>query len=314
MVADIQKMIFVPVDGSENVRKTLNYINLFFGPEHALKITLFYVLPRLPAILVEESRKSGETIKQLENLEKRNTEIAERLLAAGKKRLIDMGFTEKTIGAIFRNIEVGLARDIVDWSEKKRADAVILSTRGRSKLVTFFLGEIANKVLEYSRVCPIWMLKGSVNKKNVLIAIDNSKNALKAVDHAGFMLSGTGAEVTIFHSKRDLNRFIPDSLVDEFPEFQKFWQRKAGKEIAPFMQKAQDMLLAAGIKNVQITSKVADGGRSAAADILEEAQRADAGTIFLGLHGYSNVKEYTMGSITCKVLNHAADMAVCIVP
>ena len=128
------------------------------------------------------------------------------------------------------------------------------------------------------------------------------------------MLSGTGAEVTIFHSKRDLNRFIPDSLVDEFPEFQKFWQRKAGKEIAPFMQKAQDMLLAAGIKNVQITSKVADGGRSAAADILEEAQRADAGTIFLGLHGYSSVKEYTMGSVTRKVLNHAANMAVCIVP
>ena len=196
MVADIQKMIVVPVDGSENVSKTLNYINLFFGPEHALKITLFYVLPRLPAILVEESRKSGETIKQLENLEKRNTEIAERLLAAGKKRLIDMGFTEKTIGAIFRNIEVGIARDIVDWSEKKRADAVILSTRGRSKLVTFFLGEIANKVLEYSRVCPIWMLKGSVNKKYVLIAIDNSKYALKAVDHAGFMRSGTGGEVT----------------------------------------------------------------------------------------------------------------------
>ena len=33
MVADIQKMIVVPVDGSENVSKTLNYINLFFGAE-----------------------------------------------------------------------------------------------------------------------------------------------------------------------------------------------------------------------------------------------------------------------------------------
>ena len=80
------------------------------------------------------------------------------------------------------------------------------------------------------------------------------------------------------------------------------------------MQKAQDMLLAAGLKNEQITTKVADGSRSAAADILEEAQRFDAGTIFLGLHGYSSVKEYTMGSVSRKVLNHAADMAVCLVP
>ena len=169
-------------------------------------------------------------------------------------------------------------------------------------------------MLEYSRVCPVWMLKGSINKKNVLVAVDNSKNALRAVDHAGFMLAGTGAQVTIFHSKRDLKHFIPDSLVDEFPEFQKFWQRKAGREIAPFMQKAQDMLLAAGIKNVQITTPIADDSRSAATDILQEAHRMDAGTIFLGLHGYSNVKEFTMGNVTRKVLHHAADVAVCIVP
>ena len=65
---------------------------------------------------------------------------------------------------------------------------------------------------------------------------------------------------------------------------------------------------------MQITTPIAEGDRSAATDILEEAQRMDAGTIFLGLHGYSNVKEYTMGNVIRKVLNHAADMAVCIVP
>ena len=314
MAEKIQKKIVVPVDGSENSLKALDYINLVFGPQHNLKTNLFYVLPKLPPIFLEESMKDGKTLKKLKDLKIRHTEIAEHLLAAGKKKLLDMGFSEKTIGTAFRNIEVEIARDIVNWSEKQRAHAVIISTHGRSKLMTFFLGEIANKVLEYSRVCPVWMLKGSVHKKNVLVAVDNSKNALRAVDHAGFMLSGTGAEVTIFHSKRDLKRFIPDSLVDEFPEFQKFWQRKAGKEMAPFMQKAQDMLLAAGIQNVQITTPIADGSRSAATDILEEAHRMDAGTIFLGLHGHSNVKEYTMGNVTRKVLNHAADMAVCIVP
>ena len=314
MAEDIQKMIVVPVDGSENAFKPLDYINLVFGSQPNLKTTLLYVLPKLPSILLEESMKDGKTLKKLKDLEIRHTEIAEHSLAAGKKKLLDMGFAEKTIGAVFQNIQIGIARDIVNWSEKQRAHAVILSTHGRGKLVTFFLGEIANKVLEYSRVCPVWMLKGSVHKKNVLVAVDNSKNALRAADHAGFMLSGTGAQVTIFHSKRDLNRFIPDALVDEFPEFQKFWQRKAGKEIASYMQKAQDMLLATGIKNVQITTRVTDGSRSAATDILEEAQRVDAGTIFLGLHGYSNVKEYTMGNVTRKVLSHAADMAVCIVP
>ncbi len=225
-----------------------------------------------------------------------------------------MGFAERTVEAVFKRIEVGIARDIVNWSEKQRADAVIISTRGRNKLVTFFVGEIANKVLEYSRVCPVWMVKGVVKKKHALLAIDNSKNAMRAVDHAGFMLSGTDAKVTLFHSKRDLRRFIPGDLVEEFPEFQKHWLRKAGKEIAPYMQKARDMLLETGLRADQIKTKVVDGSRSAANDILKEAKNIDAGTILLGLRGHSSVKDYTMGGITRKVLNQAENVAVCIVP
>jgi nucleotide-binding universal stress UspA family protein len=240
--------------------------------------------------------------------------MAERLLAAGRKRLIEMGFAEKTVEAVFKRIDVGIARDIVNWSEKQRADAIVISTRGRGKLVTLLVGEIANKVLEYSRACPVWMVKGAVKKKKVLLAIDNSKNAMRAVGHAGFMLSGTDAQVTIFHTKRDLRRFIPRTLVEEFPEFQKHWLRKAGKEIAPFVQKAKDMLLEAGLRDEQIETKVVDGSRSAAADILKEAQSIDAGSIFLGLRGYSNVADYTMGSVSRKVLNQAEDMTVCIVP
>ncbi len=314
MAPDIQKMIVIPVDGSDSVLRNLDYLNMVFGPNHNLKVTLFYVVPRLPAILVEESKKSGETLKQLKKLEDRNADMAERLLAAGKKRLTEMGFAEKAVDAVSKKIEVGIARDIVNWSEKQHADAIVISTRGRSKLVTFFVGEIANKVLEYSRVSPVWMMKGIVKKKHALLAIDNSKNALRAVDHAGFMLSGTEVEVTIFHSKRDLRHFIPRPIVEEFPEFQRHWLRKAGKEIAPFMQKAKDMLIEAGLRDDQIRTKVVEGSRSAAADILREAQGSNAGSIFMGLRGHSNVEDFSMGSTTRRLLNQAEDMAVCIVP
>ena len=68
----IQKMIVIPVDGSDNALKPLNYLDLVFGPMHNLKVTLFYVLPRLPSILVEESRKTGKTLQQLKNIEARH--------------------------------------------------------------------------------------------------------------------------------------------------------------------------------------------------------------------------------------------------
>ena len=103
-------------------------------------------------------------------------------------------------------------------------------------------------------------------------------------------------------------------MLDEFPEVQKYWRHKAGEEIATFIQNAKGQLIAAGLKDYRVTVKVVDGSRQPAADILAEAQHSNAGTIIMGLRGYSAVEDYKMGSVTRKVLNQAVDMAVSIVP
>jgi nucleotide-binding universal stress UspA family protein len=315
MVKKTNKRIVVPIDGSENALKSLDYINRIFGPKHSLSLSLVYLVPKLPRIFLEESRKSQETVDQLREIEKRNSQMAERILADAKDRLMQVGFTQKTVEAVFRNINVGVARDICSWAENnKKADAIIISSRGRSRFEAFFTGKIANKVLEYVKVCPVWMVKGRVKSKNVLLAIDNSENAIRAVEHAGFMLSGTGVNVTVFHSKRDLRRFVPKEVLQEFPGVQKFWQRKAGDLVAPYMKKAREIIIQAGISENQISMKLVDGSHSPARDILEEAEDNAIGTIVLGKKGHSDVKDYSMGSTTKKVLDRAADMAVCIVP
>ena len=315
MTKDPEKMIVVPIDGSENALKSLDYINRIFGSKHNLRLSLVYLLPKLPSILAEDVRKNSETLDQLREIEKRNSQMAGRILTDAKDRLMKIGFTKKAVEAIFRKIEVGVARDICGWAENhKKADAIFISSRGRSRLEIFFTGEIANKVLEYVKVCPVWMIKGSVKSKNVLLAVDNSENAMRAVEHAGLMLAGTDVNVTLFHSKRDLRRFVPKEVLQEFPGVQKFWQRKAGDVVAPYMQKAREMLSRTGLAENQISVKLVGGSRSAARDILEEAEENAIGTIILGRKGSSAVKDYAMGSITRKVLDRASDMAVCIVP
>jgi nucleotide-binding universal stress UspA family protein len=314
MTKKIEKMIVVPIDGSENALMSLDYINRIFGSQHNLRLSLVYLLPKLPSILVEDSKKSRETVDQLREIEKRSSQMAERILTEAKDRLMQVGFTRKAVEAVFRKIEVGVARDICNWAETSRkADAIIISSRGRGRLEAFFTGEIANKVLEYVKVCPVWMVKGRVKSKNVLLAVDNSENAMRAVGHAGFMLSGTEVKVTVFHSKRDLRRFVPAEVLHEFPGVQKFWQRKAGDVVAPYMKKAREMLIQAGLAENQISVKLVDGSRSAAGDILKEAEENMIGTIILGRKGCSAVKDYSMGSITKKVLDGASDMAVCVV-
>ena len=147
----------------------------------------------------------------------------------------------------------------------------------------------------------------------MLVGLDGSDYALEAVDHAGFMLSGTNCQVTLFHTVRHLRRFIPLEVIEETPELEKLWKHKSGLRIAPHMKQAKEMLLEAGLTENQITTKVVDGSRSAAKDILDEARGKGYGTIVLGRHGNSMVKEFFMGSVVRKVLDNCHGLAVWVV-
>ena len=175
------------------------------------------------------------------------------------------------------------------------------------------MGEVSSKLLEYCRVCPVWVVQGAVKSNRVLIAMDGSENALRAADHAGFMLAGTDCQVTLFHTMRHLRRYVPQEVLDEAPELEELWKTKAGQEIEPYMKKAKKMLVEAGIRESQISKKVVDGSRSAASDILEEARGEGYGTIVMGRRGLSGLKEFFMGSVSAKVLQNSNGMAVWIV-
>ena len=210
-------MVVVPVDGSENALRALDYLRVVFGSKYKLKVVLFYLLPSLPQILIEESTTSDEMARKFTELEKKNSAMAQLILSEGKKRLLDKGFKEQAVE-------------------------------------------------------------------------------------------------TIFHSKRDLKRFMPNSLLEEFPEFRKLWKHKAGEVVAPYLKRAKEVLIKAGLKENQVSIKLVEGSESAGMDILKEIENSDAGTVILGKRGCSDVKDYSMGSVAKKVLYQASDMTVCIVP
>ena len=311
MSPDLGKMIVVGVDGSEDALKALDYLGLMYGAKSSLEIVLLHVLPTLPPILVADDHRQSKS--RLLAIEKKSIKMAERILSEAKDVLLKKGFNKEQIRSLHRKKQIGIARDICNLAADKRADGVIISSKGRSKLETFFSGGVASRILEYCRICPVWIVEGSVKSKKVLIAMDSSENALRAADHAGFMLSGTDCQVTLFHSKRHLRRFVPQEIIEAAPELEELWKNKAGEQIAPYMKKAKEVLLEAGIPEVQLKTKVVDGTRDAASDILREAKSNNYGTLVLGRRGHSGVKEFFMGSVTRKVLQDCTGMAVWLV-
>ena len=144
----------------------------------------------------------------------------------------------------------------------------------------------------------------------MLIGIDNSENSMRVVDHAVFMLSGTDAEVILFHTLRRLSRFMPPEVLAAAPDIEEIWEQSAEREITPYLEKAKAMLLDAGFSENQVTTKVVKGTDSPAYDILQEAQASKCGTIVLGQRGYSGAMDFLFGSITKKVIENSAGKAV----
>ena len=313
IMENLPKNIIIPVDGSKNALKSFDYLDLIYDPKHNLDVSIFYVLPSLPSILIEESLTDRAIRAKKFAVEKKNLRIADELLNEAKTVFVKKGFDEERITTISQRKETSTARDICNWANRKRVDAVLLTRRGRTELEIFFMGGVSSKLVNYCGECPLWIVEGGINSKKVLVCVDNSENALRAVDHAGFMLSGTDCKVTIFHTIGHLRRYVTKEVLEEAKELHQLWKSKASEQIAPNMEKAHKMLLDAGLTKDQITTKVVNGSRSAADYILKEARSNGYGTIVLGRHGQSMMREFVFGSVTSKILHHSSGLAVWIV-
>ena len=312
MAQKIQKLIIAPVDGSENSQNALGYLNAIYGSAGNVTIILFYVLPTLPPLLIDEQKKDRNLAKKLETLKDKNLKMAERILKDAAAFLVEQGFARERIETVFQEKKRETALDICDFAEKKRADAVLLNTRGRSRIEAFLMGEVARKIMQHIRICPVWICKGSIESSRILIAVDGSEGALKAVDHAGFMLSGTACHITLFHTMPNLRKYIPQELLADAAELEAFYQQKAGRQIAPYLKKAKESLLQAGLLEKQIAKKIIHGSRCTATDIIRTAREDGCGTIVIGHRGLSGIKDFFMGSVTRKILDDMAGMAVWI--
>ena len=310
---ELTKKIVIPLDGSQNALKSLDYVEQMFGHEHHLNVSLINIMPSSASILMDEKTIDKATYAQMASGDKKRVNKAERLLRDAKKGLIAKGFSENRIEAIYRKKERGVAQDVCSWADRKMVDAVLITRRGQSDLETLFMGRVSESLVEHCTDRPVWIVGGKVDSKKVLICLDNSDNALRAVDHAGFMFSGTDCQVTVLHTMRNLTRYVPMEVLEEPPDLQRLYKEKAGEQIAHYMEKAREMLNENGLTNEQIATRIVNGSRNPAGDILKEARSKGYGTIVLGRRGLSGVKAFVFGSVTKKILRQSAGLSIWIV-
>lgn len=151
-IKQIRRTVITPVDGSIVSLESLNYLHFMYGPQADLDIILLYVLPALPSNFEDDPVFKKKAAARLKELEKKSISEAEQILSKAKDFILKKGFASERIQTLQQKKEVGIARDICNYASlKKEVDALVISSHGKTKLEAFFIGEVTNKVLEYSR-------------------------------------------------------------------------------------------------------------------------------------------------------------------
>ncbi|WP_419655931.1 universal stress protein [Desulfosarcina variabilis str. Montpellier] len=146
--------------------------------------------------------------------------------------------------------------------------------------------------------------------RNILIAVDESENARRAVSYVGQFLSGLkGFKVLILH-------VIPEPEEDYFPnpaEKDK-WLNTHKQKIDDMLERYREILINEGFDpqdvSVQSTLRYCP---SMAKCILAERDQTEYSTIVVGRQGLSRSEEFLFGSVSSKIVNHARDCTVWVV-
>jgi nucleotide-binding universal stress UspA family protein len=146
--------------------------------------------------------------------------------------------------------------------------------------------------------------------KNILIAVDESENARRAVSYVGQLLGGiSGFQVMVLH-------VIPDPEEDYFPDQKEKdnWLAITKQRVDTMLSDYQQMLIKAGFSENSVSVKsTLRYCPSMAECILAERDQTRYDTIVVGRHGVSRREEFLFGSISSKIVNHAKNCTIWVV-
>ena len=154
------------------------------------------------------------------------------------------------------------------------------------------------------------MNKELVFNKNILIAVDESENARRAVLYVAQLLEGAeGFSVTILHVINEPEEdYFPTT--DEKEKWLSQYKKKADKMLEDYRQILLQRDFDQSAVSVRSTLRYCP---SMAQCILEERDETEYSTVVVGRQGLSRSEEFLFGSVSSKIVNYARNCTVWVV-
>jgi nucleotide-binding universal stress UspA family protein len=292
-MAPRQKRLLLAVDGSDRALQTVRYA----GEEEAfkgMKIVLFHVFNSIPDAYydLEKEPKSVKVVRHVRSWEAEQKKKTRKYMEDARQMLLDAGHAESAVEIKIQNRKKGVARDIIIEAHKGY-DAVLVRRRGFTALKNVTVGSVTNKLLEKLSFTPVLIAGRKPINKKVLVAVDGSPCATKAVQFVADMLGSlVNYQVKLIHVVRGVTKSEVETL-----------EANGIDQTEPIFKSAVGILKAAGFDPEKISTKTVTGVISRAGAIVDMAEKGGWGTIVVGRRGLSSVSEFFMGRVSNKVIH-----------
>ncbi|MBW1954953.1 MAG: universal stress protein [Deltaproteobacteria bacterium] len=307
----MERKVLVAVDDSIHTRTCLSYLNFLAARIPDFSVTLFHVQPTISDYLVEEARKNLKAKNTLDTLIEKNRGESAAVLDRCRQTLIRGGLPVEKIETHTSQKISGLAKDIIDKGVADQYDAIVTGRRGLSGLQKWVMGSVSSNLVEHSPV-PVWIVTGKSFNARILVAVDGSASALKAVDHALFMAGPADSlKITLFHVRSVFQDYRAVAFEDAKPVQQMLKKKNRGC-MEDFFRKVRMKFREHGVDEKRVEFREEDRKLSVAQAILAASKVHEFGTIVVGKRGIG--RSFYMGSVSNAIIKNSTDRVVWMVP
>lgn len=204
------------------------------------------------------------------------------------------------------------AEQILMYAEENGIDLIIMATHGRSGIARWWLGSVAETVVNEART-PVCLVPNIIYEKKklfntasintILLPLDGSNIGESALPHAEALAMKIGSSVSLIHVIPSPEALEVNVIGLDFTRLNKAMHDSGENYL-------KDVAERIGKKGIKTNYKVVTG--DPANMIVEYAAEIKADLIAMSTHGRSGIARWVLGSVADKIL-HEASMPVWLV-
>ena len=216
--------------------------------------------------------------------------VDETYLEAGKKilRNAEQLFEEAGIDVDARLVKYeDPAESVLQLVKDEGYSLVVIGNRADTQSARYSLGSVTEKVARHAE-CPVLIVKQKPKVEKILVAVDGSKYADRALEYAVQLAKNYRANLALLHVEEDkLVRIGGPQVMDCVGTVGECILKDASRKAAGM---SFDKLLKFG---------------SPAETIIKVAKKADVDLIVVGSRGLSSVQRFLLGSVSDDISLHS---------